>query len=103
VGALTGSSAIVRKAWQAQSTITVQNQVGALVPKVVVKGVYSSAPRSTLSCTTATNGSCVIRSGTIPMTVASTQFTVTSLTPPRGGSPYDPTRNVKTTVTINRP
>jgi hypothetical protein len=101
VGALTGSAAVVKKGWQAGATIVIQNESSALVAGALVKGVYSNAPRTTLSCTTAPNGSCVIKSAILGAKVAAVQFTVTGVT--STGRPYNPSLNARTSISIAKP
>lgn len=103
IGSMKGSAAIVKSLWQAKTTVAVQNQLGVLIPAAAVKGFYSSKPTAIVGCKTASNGTCVITSGTLPLTLGSVQFTVTGIVPPKGGATYDPTRNDPGSITISRP
>src|SRR5205085_380378 len=100
VAALTGSSAKVKSAWQATATIAIQNETGQLVAGAVVKGIYSSS-KIAASCTTASNGTCAIKSGSLANKLAQVQFSVTGVT--FTGHPYNPALNVKTAITIAKP
>lgn len=86
--------------WQPRVTVAVRDQNANVVSGVVVRGSFT-AGGTNLTCTTATNGTCVILGMAQMPAVASVQFTVTSLS--RAQSSYDPASNVVTTVTVNQP
>lgn len=100
VAALSGNAWVDGRGWRASVTVAVKNASNNLVPGVVVKGKYT-AGGSRLSCTTASNGTCVINSGKIGARTLRTQFSVTALVLP--GTPYNPNLNVATTVVVNKP
>lgn len=100
VAALSGNAWIEPKNWRASVTVAVKNASGALVPGVQVKGGFT-AGGSKLACTTAPNGTCVITSGKINNKVLQTRFSVTTLV--LRGTPYNPSLNVATSVTMNKP
>jgi subtilisin family serine protease len=101
VAALSGSSTIYNvRAWSAHVTIAVKNASGVLVPGVVVNGSFSVGG-SSVSCTTASNGTCSITSSHIGRTRSSTKFTVKGMT--GSGMTYNASGNVASSIVIAKP
>ena len=99
VTALTKSSAAIGKnQWRATATITTGNSTGAK-SGVTVRGSWSDG--TTGSCVTSTTGSCSINSAKLSTKVASTTFTITSLT--SSTLTYDSTKNVAGSIVIDKP
>jgi subtilisin family serine protease len=101
VGALSGAS--TRKAggaWTAMATIAVWNQSHVPLAGVLVTGSFSVGG-SRVGCTTGSNGSCVMVTGSLPSYVVSTKFSVASLS--LGIVPYVPSMNLKSSVAIGNP
>jgi aqualysin 1 len=100
VAALSGYGWHDARNWRASVTIAVKNELGALVPGVLVKGNFTVGGTK-LACTTAPNGTCVINSGKIGSKITKTTFTVTLLA--ISTRPYDATKNVATSVLVTKP
>jgi subtilisin family serine protease len=101
VAALAGSSvAAGRRYWQGRVTVAVKDEHEQMVAGVVVKGGFS-AGGSSMSCTTASNGTCVITSGRLGLSTSSTTFTIASLA--KTGVTYMPAYNSAGSVTILAP
>jgi subtilisin family serine protease len=100
VGSLTGSALKSGAGWRAAATIAVKGASGVPVPGAVVSGGFTVGG-SALSCTTGSNGSCILSSAPLTKTTLQTVFTVTGIS--GAGLSYDATHNVLTTVVINRP
>jgi subtilisin family serine protease len=98
VGDLVGSRTTARNNWTARATVTVRDTQGALVSGAQVSGRFS-ASTSTYACTTGTSGTCAV-SITLRNTVPSTAYTVSAIA--GTNMSYDPTRNLRSSVTITR-
>ena len=99
VTALAKSSVLNGKAqWRATATITAGNSTGAK-SGVTVRGSWSDG--STGSCVTDSTGRCGITSGKLSTKVASTTFTITSLT--SSTLTYLPANNAASSIVIDKP
>lgn len=105
VSSLSGARTTVNKSsWRASVTVTVKtfdgSNFGAAASGVTVSGAF--VPGGSATCVTGSTGSCILNSPNLSRTnVASTTLTVSGATGP--GFSYDPTKNIATAVTINRP
>jgi len=89
-----------RQGTQANATVTVRNQNGALVSGATVTGQWSGLTTGTVSRSTSRKGVAALTSARTRSTGTFT-FTVTGIT--ITGSTYSPTRNVETTDSITTP
>lgn len=89
-----------RQGTQANATVTVRNQNGALVSGATVTGQWSGLTTGTVSRSTSRQGVAALTSARTRSTGTFT-FTVTGIT--ITGSTYSPTRNVETTDSITTP
>lgn len=100
IKSLTGKSAKAGTGWRAQVTATVRdinsglNVAGATIASNFVPG-------GTLSCVTASTGSCTLTSGTISKLTSSTTFTVNSVS--GNGMIYDASQNTVTQIIVSKP
>ena len=85
VSDLDGTSATVRKNWNATISITVNNEDESPVAGIAVTGVWSGGTNGSSSCTTDLNGMCNVTSSNISWKKTSVAFAVTNLS---GGSGY---------------
>lgn len=100
VASIMGSASLLRNGWQATVTISVKDASGSAVGGASVSGSFS-AGGSSVSCITATNGSCSVRTGTLGKNVSQTTYTVSKIT---GTSiSYDASNNAITSLTIRKP
>lgn len=100
VDALSGSTAASGKtAWLATVNVVVRDQDGNYLPKVSVKGSFSSG--GTGSCVTGSTGVCSLKSPKIKNAVLATTFGLTGLS--GGGVVYDATRNRSSSLSLARP
>ena len=108
--AATGLLAVTAVAGASAQTIRVHDGSHANVRSAVVSGTWSGGASGTASCTTATNGTCSVKTSKLANSVASATFTVTGVT--KAGSTYAVASNHEpdagdtstgTTITVNRP
>jgi subtilisin family serine protease len=103
VASLSGSSTSVKGgkgSWAAAVTVGVRDLSGAgAVAHATVSASFS--PGGAVSCSTGSTGSCVLRSGTLTKSVASTTLTVSGVA--GTGLVYDATQNTATRVTVSKP
>jgi len=85
VGDLDGSTATVRKNWNATITITVHNEGHNPVAGITVTGNWSGGTNGTSSCFTNASGQCSVTSSNMNSKKTSVTFTITDLS---GGSGY---------------
>jgi hypothetical protein len=98
VSGLTGAATASRNGWTATATITVAVTSGS--PQgVTVTGTWTGG--TTKSCTTDASGTCSIVSPQLSKKTTSTTFTLASLA--KSGVTYVPGKNVKGSVSINKP
>jgi subtilisin len=99
-----------RNSWVATVTIRVHDASDANVRSAVVTGTWSNGATGTGSCTTATNGTCSVKTGKLATSVASATFTVTGVA--KTGTTYAAASNHEpdtgdtstgTSITVNRP
>lgn len=98
VKGLSGRALLGRTSWQGETTVTIRNlSTGAVVGGATVSVSFN--PGGNYSCvTSATTGSCTVRSSGLKYRVTSTTATVTAV---RGSSfTYDPTQNIASSVRI---
>lgn len=97
LAALAGSASERRGGWTATVTVTVRDGDGALVSGATVSGTWS--PGGGSSCTTGASGTC---SASVNMgkKTSSVTWSVAGITHPTLA--YDPTRNVVTSIIVNR-
>ena len=111
VGDLDRSSANSGKTgWVATVTIRVHDGSHANVRSAVVTGTWSNGASGTGTCTTATNGTCSVKTGKLANNVEAATFTVTGVT--KAGATYAAASNHEpdfgdtstgTSITVNRP
>ena len=90
-------------------TIRVHDAGHANVRSAVVTGSWSGGATGTASCTTATNGTCSVKTGKLATSVAAATFTVTGVA--KAGATYSAASNhdtdgdstAGTSITVNRP
>lgn len=104
VSALSGAGKKVNpKNWQATASVTVKSfdgtNFGSGVAGAVVAGTFSNG--GSASCTTSSTGSCSLTSSNISSGTASTTFIVSKIS--GSNLSYDSSKNVATSVVINRP
>lgn len=100
IGGLTGSSSALRNGWKANVIVTVKDSSGNVQPGAVVKGAFTAGAAS-VSCTTASNGSCSMSTGTISKKVAVTSFAVSSIA--GTNMTYSASLNTISTLTLAAP
>lgn len=100
VANLTGSAAAVRNGWRATITVTVADSGGTVVGGATVAGSFT-AGGSSVSCTTASNGSCSVSTGNISKKTTSTTYSVTGIT--GTDLSYDATGNQLSSLTVAKP
>jgi hypothetical protein len=98
VGSLDGQGISQGTTWKAVITVLIHDAAQKPVSGALVTGKFGSALRST-SCTTGSTGVCTLTKSKLKST--SVSFSVTGVT--RSGFTYDPSLNVKTTVTVAKP
>jgi hypothetical protein len=99
VGGLAAASSPNRNRWDAIVTITVHDAGGNPVSGASVNGSWSSGGSS--AATTDINGQCTVSKTKIKPSVASTTFTVSSVS--RVGYIYEPDRNVAGSIAVFSP
>lgn len=99
VGSMTGAKSAKGKNWTATVTITALDQNNAAAAGVVVTGNWSGAKTGTASCTTATNGTCSVSTGSMS-TGTSVTFTVTNLA--KSGYTYNAAANAISSLTVTK-
>lgn len=100
VASLAGSSALVARGWRATVTIAVKDADGVLVPGAVVGGGFTVGG-SSVSCTTASNGTCSVTSGNIHKKTAETTFSVSSIS--GTNMSYNASKNALSSIVIKQP
>ncbi len=100
VATLSSHASSLRNGWQATVTIAVKDASGSLVAGAKVSGGFK-AGGSSVSCTTASNGMCSVRTGTLGKRVDQTTYSVSGIT--GTGMTYDPSRDVTRSLTVRRP
>jgi subtilisin family serine protease len=100
VAGLSSHASSLRNGWQATVTIAVKDANGVLVAGAKVSGGFTVGG-SSVSCTTASNGLCSVKTGTLGKRVDQTTFSVSGIA--GTGVTYDPSRNVTSSVTVRRP
>lgn len=99
VKSLSGSATRAGRGWRATATITIRDiNTNAAVANAKVAGSFS--PGASNTCTTGSNGSCSIGSGTLNTRTGSTVFTVTGVT---GNLTYQPDQNTASQIVITKP
>ena len=97
---LTATSGKSGTNWRAQVTATVRDvNTGSNVANATVSGNF--VPGGTISCVTASTGSCTLTSGSISKLTLSTTFTVSNVS--GSGITYDASQNTATQITISKP
>jgi subtilisin family serine protease len=99
VGSMTGAKSAKGKNWTATVTITALDQNNAAAAGVVVTGNWSGAKTGTASCTTATNGTCSVSTGSMSSGTSVT-FTVTDLA--KSGYTYNAAANTISSLTVTK-
>jgi subtilisin family serine protease len=100
IKSLIGSAKKAGKTWQAKVTVTVRDiNSGANVPYANVTSLFSSGGAS--GCTTSSNGSCTMTSGSIATSSKLTTYAVNGLS--GNNLSYDPTQNTATQITVAMP
>lgn len=100
IRSLSGQSSKSGTGWRAQVVATVRDvNTGANLANATVTGNF--APGGTLSCVTASTGSCTLTSGTISKLTSSTNFTVGQVS--GNGMTYDASQNSASQITITKP
>lgn len=100
VGSLTGSAAGVRNGWQATVAVAVKDKDGNMVSGATVAGGFTEGG-SSVSCTTASNGLCSVKTGAIGKRVAQTVYSVTKIS--GTNMSYDSSNNIASSITIRQP
>lgn len=100
VASLSGSATALRNGWQASVTITVKDASGALVAGANVAGSFTAGGAS-LTCTTAANGACTVKTGNLGKKTQETTYSVTGIT--GTGMTYAPAQNAMVSVKVTRP
>jgi subtilisin family serine protease len=108
VGDLDQSTLVNKNTWSARVTVTVHNATHQPLAGAVVTGSWSGGASGSGTCTSATNGTCVIASNSIRKRDASATLTVTSITASglsySVGQNHDPDGDsTGTAITIARP
>jgi subtilisin family serine protease len=82
VAQLTGSATSLRNGWRASFTILVKDESDAAVGGAYVTGSFSfsNGSSSSVACTTGSNGSCSVSTGTLSKKINSTTYTVQNIT-----------------------
>jgi hypothetical protein len=100
IKSLTGSAKNAGKTWQATVAVTVRDiNTGANVSNARVTGSFS--PGAAAGCTTSSNGSCTMSSGSIATSSKLTTYAVTGLS--GNNMSYDATQNAATQITVALP
>jgi subtilisin family serine protease len=100
IRSLSGSASKSGTGWRAKVTATVRDvATGTNLANATVIGNF--VPGGTLSCVTASTGSCTLTSGTISKLTASTTFTVTNVS--GNNMVYDASQNAVTQISVSRP
>jgi subtilisin family serine protease len=100
IRSLTGSTAKSGTNWRAKVTATVRDvSTGSNVANATVTGNF--VPGGTLSCVTASTGSCTLTSGSISKLSTSSTFTVSNVS--GSGMGYDASQNTVTQIVIKKP
>ena len=100
IKSLAGLSSKSGANWRARVTAIVRDvSTGYNVANATVTGNF--VPGGTLSCVTASAGSCTLTSGTISRLTASTTFTVSNVS--GSGMSYDASQNTATQIVIKKP
>lgn len=100
IRSLTGKGVKSGSNWRAQVTATVRDvNTGTNVANATVTGNF--VPGGTLSCVTASTGSCTLSSGSISKLTFSTSFTVSNVS--GNGMIYDASQNTVTQISISKP
>lgn len=100
VNSLIGSGSTARKGWQATVSVSVKDSNGNLVSGAVVGGGFTVGG-SAAGCTTASNGTCSVKSGILAKNVLQTSYSVSSLV--GAGMSHDPAKNTIASLTIKKP
>lgn len=97
---LLGKASKSGKNWKAQVVVTMYAPAsGAVMANVTVSGTF--APGASGTCTTGSAGTCTLNSGTLSSGDGATQLTITGAT--GYNMTYDASKNVYTSVLINKP
>jgi subtilisin family serine protease len=100
IKSLNGSAKKAGKTWQAKVAVTVRDiNTGANVSNASMTGLFS--PGGASGCTTSSNGSCTMTSGSIATSSNLTKYAVTGLS--GNNLSYDSTQNTATQITVAMP
>jgi subtilisin family serine protease len=100
VAGLTGNTTALRNGWKATVIVTVKDSAGNLQAGAIASGAFTSGG-SSVTCTTGSNGSCSITSGSISKKISGTTFTVKGIS--GTNLVYDATRNAQSSLTLSPP
>jgi thermitase len=108
IGDLDGSSGASKSAWTARVTVTVHNASHQPVAGATVTGSWVGGASSSGTCTTGTDGTCVIVSGNLRKRDATARFSVTDVAASglgyAAGQNHDPDGDSSgTTITVAKP
>ena len=90
-GDLDGTSSVSKKNWTASVAITVHDGQEAPVAGATVTGAWSNGATGSVTCTTGTTGTCVVRKTNLKTSVGAVTFTVTGVS--KSGVTYIPAAN----------
>jgi subtilase family protein/fibronectin type III domain protein len=80
IGDLDGGTTAAKNTWTASVTITVHNATHALVGGATVNGTWSGGVSGSASCTTASDGTCNVKTANLNKSKTSAIFTVANVT-----------------------
>ena len=100
IASLSGSATALRNGWQANVTITVKDASGSLVAGANVAGSFT-AGGANLTCTTAANGACTVKTGNLGKKTPETTYSVTGIS--GSAMTYAPTQDALQSVKVIRP
>jgi subtilisin family serine protease len=100
VAGLTGNTTASRNSWKATVIVTVKDIAGNLQAGATASGTFTAGGTS-VGCTTGTNGSCSINSGSISKKVSGTTFTIKGIN--GSNMAYDATRTTPSSLTLSSP
>ncbi|MEK7346903.1 MAG: S8 family peptidase [Pseudomonadota bacterium] len=99
---IVGQSSKQGKYWRAGATVVVTDANGTAMPNALVTGHFSvNSVDTTVSCTTSSNGACVVASNPLALTTNSATYAVDAVS--GTGMSYNASANAVNSVVINAP
>jgi hypothetical protein len=101
VSQIIGATQATTNKWTAFATVEIVDYDGIAVPDVTVAGQWQAGNKKlNVSCITGVDGQCFVQQTGLKLNVASSTFTVTSVT--GGALPYDSGANVLSSLIVNQ-